>query len=90
MRKVDAAFVVDFDDFDGQLVADLHDVFDFLDTVLCKLRDMAETFLVRQDLDEGAELEDARDRACEDFANLDVADDVANHLLGFCHAFGIV
>ena len=51
---------------------------------------MAEAFLVRQDLDERTELEDACDRAREDFADLDLADDVVDHLLRFRHALGIV
>lgn len=34
VAEVDAAFVIDLDDFDLELVADLDGVFDFLDAVV--------------------------------------------------------
>ena len=44
VAEVDAAFVVDLDNFDLELVADLDDVFDFLDAVVGELGDVAEAF----------------------------------------------
>src|SRR5690606_22216305 len=66
------AEVVDVDDLDLDLVADLDDVGDRADEAVRQLGHVHEPFLAGQDLDEGAELLQAADAALVDLADLDL------------------
>ena len=86
MAEVYAALIVDFDNFDLELVANLDHVFDFLDAAARKLGDVTEAFLARQDFDEGTEFHQSGYLARVDFADFDFTDDVFNHLFCLLHA----
>src|SRR4051812_16306006 len=60
-RQVDAALLVNFDDFDLELLAFFHDVFGLLDEVVGQLAHSDQTFFARHDLDENADAHDPGD-----------------------------
>ena len=68
--ELDAVLVVDGDDLDLHLVADLAHVGDAGDVLVGQLADVAQPVLARQDLDEGAEILDAGHAAFVDPADL--------------------
>src|SRR5207253_8805789 len=69
-REVDATLSVDLGDLHGDLVADLHDVFDAVDAIVGDLRDAHEALLAGKVLDERADGHDPRDLARVALADL--------------------
>lgn len=76
--KVDAAHLVDFQDLDDDLVADLQNVLDLVDALLRDLRDVDAALLAGDQLDKAAARDDGDDPALEDLAGLHVVDDRLN------------
>src|SRR5690606_6572994 len=63
-------------------LAFLQDVGDFLDALIAQHRDVHQTVLARQDVDEGTEIDDAFDLADVDLADLGFGSDAQHALLG--------
>src|SRR5690606_6195289 len=80
--QVDAALLVDLRHLHRNLIADLDDIFGLRDTFSSQLGDVYKTFLVRKNLDEGAELLDPLDGTEIDFADDDFLDDALDNLTG--------
>ena len=83
-RQIDAALAVDLHDLDHDLVADLDDVFDFIDARRRELADVDEAFLAGQNLHERADRDDARHRAEVGLADHDLFGEVFDDLLWPC------
>src|SRR5262249_52400818 len=71
-RQLDAVLVVDGDDLDLHLVADLADLIDPVDVADVELADVHEPVAARDDLDERPEILDRRHLAVVDLADLDL------------------
>lgn len=84
--ELDTVLVVDEDDFDADLVAELDDVLDVFDVAVGEFGDMAESVGIGGDFDEGAEFADADDLSVVDSSDLDLGghgfDEVASPLSG--------
>ena len=89
LGQIDSAHVVHFDDFNVDLVADVDDIFHFIDVAEFQFGNMNESFLASDDVHEGAEIHQARDRAVVDGPNLCRGGEVLNHLDGCLGPFGI-
>src|SRR5262249_28187507 len=79
-RGVDAAPGLDARDHDHDLVAELHHVLNRAHAVVRELGDVHHRILAGQDLDEGAEGQDAHDLAGVDLAALDLLGEALDHL----------
>src|SRR3989338_6076293 len=79
-REVDASEVVNLLHHDRHLVADVHDVRHLRDVVRREFGDVDEPLLLRQDLDERAEVQESRHLSAEDLTNLHLAREVLDPL----------
>src|SRR5690606_37677722 len=70
--QLDAVLLVDGDDFDPQVIADLANLVDVLDVSFGELADVAQSVFAGSDLDKRTEILDAADGAVVDLANLDL------------------
>src|SRR5206468_1990759 len=80
-RKFHAAFVVDADALDPDLIAVAHDVLRFVHAQVSELTDVNEAFLAGHDFDKRAELFRADDAALIDFADLNLLEHAGDDLL---------
>src|SRR5207247_4028699 len=80
-REVDATLSVDLGDLDGDLVADLHDVFDAIDAIVGDLRDTHQPFLAGKVLHERADGHDPRDLTFVDLADFGLLGEALDHRL---------
>src|SRR5690606_27503059 len=79
-RQLDATTVVDVENQDFDFLAFLQDVGDLVDALVADLRDVHQTVLARQDVDEGAEVDDALDLAHVYLADFGLGGDTQNAL----------
>jgi len=89
MADVDAPLLVNFNDLDLQLVADMHNVLHALYAMLCELGDVAKPLFPGEKFYKSAELQEACHAAGINLSDLNVADDVLDHLARTIHRFGI-
>ena len=85
MTQVDSALIVDLHYFDLQLIANLDNILYLLNPMVSQLRNVAQAFFARQDFNKGTELHKTRYLAVVDLTDLDLTDDVFDHLLGAFH-----
>jgi hypothetical protein len=80
-RQLDAALLVGLQHLDLDDLAFLQEVGDVLDPLVRDLADVQQTVLARQDVDEGTEVQDLRDRAFVDLADLGLGGDLGDAAL---------
>src|SRR5260221_1015864 len=76
--ELDLAAIVEAEDLDLDLVADLDDISDLADALRRQFADMDETVLGAEEVNEGDEIDDLHDLAVVDDAELGLRDDAAN------------
>src|SRR5205085_2356816 len=81
-REPNLAGRIDVDHHYGELVAELHDVLDAVHAIVGKLRNMDHAVETRQNLDEGAEVGDARYPAGVDLPDLRILGHAADARFG--------
>ena len=87
MTAVDSTFVVNFGDFDFELVADFDDFLDGFNATRRKLRNVAQSFLAERNFHERANRHDSRNGTFVNFTGRDVVNNLFDNFNRAVNAF---
>src|SRR5690606_25030789 len=82
-RQAQTALVVCLDDLDSHLLANLQHIIDVRNAIVCDLGDVQQAIAARQDLNDGAEVQQTQHAAFVDLANFHVCRQIGDTTFGF-------